>query len=58
MVDWALSVGLIDLPFSPWAHVTLKHKDPLSGNYLAAQDACIARQILRVKQRLGQYIHR
>jgi hypothetical protein len=25
MVDWALSIGLIDLPFSHWTHVTFKH---------------------------------
>jgi hypothetical protein len=25
MVDWALSIGLIDLPFSHWTHATFKH---------------------------------
>ncbi len=25
MVGWALSIGLIDLPFSHWTHVTFKH---------------------------------
>jgi hypothetical protein len=25
MVAWALSMALIDLPFSPWTHVTFKH---------------------------------
>jgi hypothetical protein len=28
MVDWALSVGLIDLQFSSWAQVTLKQDEP------------------------------
>jgi hypothetical protein len=26
MVGWALSIGLIDLPFSHWTHVTFKHR--------------------------------
>ena len=28
MVGWALSIGLIDLPFSHWTHVTFKHMVP------------------------------
>ncbi len=28
MVGWALSLGLIDLPFSHWTHVTFKHERP------------------------------
>jgi hypothetical protein len=28
MVGWALSIGLIDLPFSHWTHVTFKHLSP------------------------------
>ncbi len=26
MVGWALSIGLIDLPFSHWTHVTFKQR--------------------------------
>jgi hypothetical protein len=29
MVGWALSIGLIDLPFSHWTHVTFKHCAPV-----------------------------
>jgi hypothetical protein len=28
MVGWTLSIGLIDLPFSHWTHVTFKHTLP------------------------------
>ncbi len=31
MVGWALSIGLIDLPFSHWTHVTFKHYRLHSG---------------------------
>ncbi len=35
MVGWALEIGLIDLPFSNWTHITFKH--PLQNGKAGAQ---------------------
>ena len=37
MVGWALSIGLIDLPFSHWTHVTFKHPSRIQNGKAGAQ---------------------